>query len=120
MIYNSIKSSFSYFENLGKSNLLRSAAELGLYTSDYSTDLWLEDGDYLRFDNLTIGYTFNTSKIENIKLLRLSLTGNNLAVFTKYTGLDPEIRVDGGNGSGADAGIYPRVRSLSAALNITF
>ncbi|MFA9393025.1 MAG: SusC/RagA family TonB-linked outer membrane protein [Prolixibacteraceae bacterium] len=120
MIYNSIKSSFSYFENLGKSNLLRSAAELGLYTSKYGSDLWLEDGDYLRFDNLTIGYTFDTGKIDNIKLLRLSITGNNLAVFTKYTGLDPEIRVDGGNGSGADAGIYPRVRSLSAALNITF
>lgn len=120
MIYNSIKSSFSYFENLGKSNLLRSAAELGLYTSKYSTDLWLEKGDYLRFDNLTIGYTFNTSKIKNIEMLRLSVTGNNLAVFTGYTGLDPEIRVDGGNGSGADAGIYPRVRSFSAGLNITF
>lgn len=120
MIYNSIKSSFSYFENLGKSNLLRSAAELGLYTSQYSTDLWLEKGDYLRFDNLTIGYTFDTSKIKNIEKLRLSLTGNNLAVFTGYTGLDPEIRVDGGNGSGADAGIYPRIRSFSAGLNITF
>lgn len=119
MIYNSIKSSFSYFENLGKSNLLRSAAELGLYTSQYSTDLWLEKGDYLRFDNLTIGYTMNTG-IEAIQSLRFSLTGNNLAVFTPYTGLDPEIRVDGGNGSGADAGIYPRVRSISAGLNIIF
>ncbi|MCF8357596.1 MAG: SusC/RagA family TonB-linked outer membrane protein [Prolixibacteraceae bacterium] len=120
MIYNSIKSSFSYFENLGKSNLLRSAAELGLYTSQYSTDLWLEKGDYLRFDNLTIGYTINTEKIDYIKSMRFSLTGNNLAVFTQYTGLDPEIRVDGGNGSGADAGIYPRVRSISAGLNIIF
>lgn len=120
MIYNSIKSSFSYFENLGKSNLLRSAAELGLFTSKYSTDLWLEKGDYLRFDNLTIGYTFDTKSMENIQSIRFSVTGNNLAVFTKYTGLDPEIRVDGGNGSGADGGIYPRVRSLSAALNITF
>jgi TonB-linked SusC/RagA family outer membrane protein len=120
MIYNSIRSSFSYFENLGKSNLLRSAAELGLYTSKYGSDLWLEDGDYLRFDNLTIGYSFNTDKMKSIQSLRLSVSGNNLAVFTKYTGLDPEIRVDGGNGSGADAGIYPRVRSLSAGLNITF
>ncbi len=119
-IYNSIKSSFSYYENLGKSNLLNTAKNTGLYTSDYASDLWLEDGDYLRFDNLTIGYTFNTSNIKYIKSLRLSFTGNNLALFTEYTGLDPELNVSGGNGSGADAGIYPRTRSYAIGLNVTF
>ncbi len=119
-IYNSIKSSFSYYENLGKSNLLNSAKNTGLYTSEYASDLWLEDGDYLRFDNLTVGYTFNTSKIKYIKSLRLSLTGNNLLLFTKYTGLDPELNVSGGDGSGADAGIYPRTRSYAVGLNVTF
>jgi TonB-dependent starch-binding outer membrane protein SusC len=119
-IYNSIRSSFSYFENLGKSNLLNSAVDLGLYTSKYGSDLWLEDGSYLRFENLTLGYTFNTEKLITIKALRLTVTGNNLAVFTKYTGLDPEINVSGGNGSGGDAGIYPRTRSFSAGLNIIF
>jgi len=119
-IYNSIRSSFSYFEGLGKSNLLASSVDLGLYTSKYGSDLWLEDGDFVRFENLTIGYTFNTEKLKAIKALRVSVTGNNLAVFTKYTGLDPEINVSGGDGSGGDAGIYPRTRSFAAGLNITF
>jgi len=119
-IYNSIRGSFSYFENLGKSNLLASAIDEGLYTSKYGSDLWLEDGDYIRFDNLTIGYTLSTTKIKLIKSLRISLTGNNLAVFTNYSGLDPEINVSGGSGSGGDAGIYPRTRSFAAGLNITF
>lgn len=119
-IYNSIRSSFSYFENLGKSNLLSSAVELGLYTSKYGSDLWLEKGDYIRFDNLTFGYTFKTDKLNAIKSLRVSLTGNNLALITKYTGLDPEINVTGASGSGGDSGIYPRTRSFAAGLNITF
>jgi TonB-dependent starch-binding outer membrane protein SusC len=119
-IYNSIRSSFSYFENLGKSNLLTSSVDLGLFTSKYGSDLWLEDGDFLRFENLTIGYTFDVKKLKAIKALRLSVTGNNLAVFTKYTGLDPEINVSGGSGSGADGGIYPRTRSFAAGLSVTF
>lgn len=119
-IYNSIKSSFSYFENLGKSNLLKSAVETGLFTSKYGSDLWLEDGDFVRFDNLTIGYTFKPGSIKHIQTLRISLTGNNLAVFTKYTGLDPELNVSGGNGSGGDAGIYPRTRNYALGLNVSF
>ncbi len=74
----------------------------------------------MRFDNLTLGYTFRPGSIKYIQSLRLSLTGNNLAVFTKYTGLDPELNVSGGNGSGGDAGIYPRTRNMAIGLNITF
>lgn len=119
-IFNRIKRDFSLFENLGRSNLLKSAVNTGLFTSQYSSDLWLEDGDYIRFENLTIGYTLNTLNIDFISSLRLSLTGNNLALFTKYSGLDPELNVSGGNGSGFDAGMYPRTRSISIGLNATF
>ncbi|PCH71090.1 MAG: SusC/RagA family TonB-linked outer membrane protein [Bacteroidales bacterium] len=119
-IYNKIKKDFSLFENLGKSNLLKSSVESGLYTSDYGSDLWLEDGDYLRFENLTIGYTINTDQLKYVNSIRLSVTGNNLALFTKYSGLDPELNLSGGNGSGYDAGIYPRTRSFSVGLNVIF
>ena len=77
-------------------------------------------GDFVRFENLSLGYTFNTDRLKYISKMRLSLTGNNLAVFTKYTGLDPEVDVSGGTGSGADVGIYPRTRSFSLGLNVTF
>ena len=119
-IYNKINKDFSLFENLGKSNLLKSSESLGLFTSKYGSDLWLEDGDYLRFENLTIGYTIRSNRLKYIKSMRFSLTGNNLAVFTKYTGLDPELNVSGGDGSGYDAGMYPRTRSISLGLNINF
>lgn len=120
MIYNSIKSSFSYFENLGKSNLLSSAVQTSLFTSKYASDLWLEKGDFLRFDNLTLGYRFDTKQMKYISNFRLSLTATNLAIFTKYTGLDPELNVNGANGFGSDGGIYPRTTSIAVGLNVTF
>ncbi len=119
-IFNYIKKSFSTYENLGKSNLLKTSSNTGLSTTMYNSDLWLEDGDFVRFENLSLGYTFNTDRLKYISKMRLSLTGNNLAVFTKYTGLDPEVDVSGGTGSGADVGIYPRTRSFSLGLNVTF
>lgn len=119
-IFNKINRDFSFFENLGKSNLLKSSTDLGLFTSKYASDLWLEDGDFLRWENLTIGYNFNTSKFKYVRNMRISVTGSNLMLFTKYTGLDPELNVSGGNGSGFDAGIYPRTRSFTAALQVNF
>lgn len=119
MIYNSIRSSFSYYENLGKSNLLASAEELGLFTSKYASDLWLEDGDFLRFENLTLGYRFDTEKMKHFSNIRLTFTASNIAVFTKYTGLDPEININGANGFGTDSGIYPRTTSLAIGLQVT-
>jgi len=118
-IYNSIRSTFSYFENLGKSNLLASAVPIGLFTSKYASDIWLEDGSYLRFDNLTLGYTFNTKKMKYINNLHLSMTATNLALFTSYKGLDPEINLNGATGFGTDGGIYPRTSSIAIGLNVT-
>ncbi|WP_316824670.1 SusC/RagA family TonB-linked outer membrane protein [Pedobacter miscanthi] len=119
-IYNTIRPSLSYFENLGKSNVLESAVPLGLYTSQYSSDLWLENGAFLRWENLSFGYTVKTEKIKYVSSLRLSLTGSNLLLITKYTGIDPELNVSGGSGSGSDGGIYPRTRTFSLGLNVVF
>jgi len=99
---------------------LRSAVSTGLYTSKYASDLWLEDGSFLRLDNVTLGYRFDVKSIKNISALRLSVTATNLALFTKYKGLDPELNFGGGNGFGADNGIYPRTRSISIGLNVVF
>jgi len=117
-IYNNIGRQLSLFENLGKSNLLQSAVSKGIYTSEYGTDLWLENGSFLRFENLMVGYRFDVKNSRYINGLRLSLTGNNLALFTKYSGVDPELNVGGGNGFGGDGGIYPRVSSVAVGLNI--
>jgi iron complex outermembrane receptor protein len=119
-IYNSLRQSLSLYENIGKSNLLKSAEQEGLFTTQYGSDLWLESGSFLRFDNFSIGYRFDLSNNKYISGLRVSATGNNLAVFTKYSGLDPEVNVNGGNGSGGDNGIYPRTTSIGLGLNVIF
>ncbi len=119
-IYNSLRSSLSYLENIGKSNILESAIPLGLYNSKYGSDLWLEDGSFIRLENVTVGYNFNLENIKYIESIRLSLTGSNLLLITDYSGIDPELNFSGGNGFGGDNGIYPRTRSFSLGLNVKF
>lgn len=115
-IYNGLRQTLSLEENLGKSNLLQSALPLGIASSGYGSDLWLEDGSYLRFQNLSFGYRINVPKVKYISSLRVSLTGQNLAVITKYSGIDPE--VNGGGLASGDYGTYPRTRTFSIGLNV--
>ena len=117
-IYNGLKSSLSYLENVGRSNVLESGVNLGIYNSRYGSDLWLEKGDFLRLENLTAGYTFDFNNIKYINSVRLSITGNNLLLITNYSGIDPELNFTGGNGFGGDNGIYPRTRSFVIGLDI--
>lgn len=119
-IYNGIRATLSYTENIGRSNILASAVPLGIATSQYSSDLWLEDGSFIRLDNATVGYSFNLKDIKYLESVRLSLTGTNLVLITKYTGLDPELNFSGGNGAGGDNGIYPRTRTIAFGLNVKF
>ena len=117
-IYNGLKSSLSYLENIGKANVLDSAIPLGLFTSKYGSDLWLEDGSFLRLENVTVGYNLHFEKIKYIESVRISLTGNNLLLITPYSGIDPELNLSGANGFGGDNGIYPRTRSFAFGLNV--
>lgn len=83
---------------------------------------FLERGDYLKLDNVTLGYTFNTKNNKYVKSARLYLSGDNLAVLTGYSGLDPEIA--NGNpfwGAGIDdRDKYPTIRSFTFGVNLTF
>jgi iron complex outermembrane receptor protein len=119
-IYNSLRSNLSYLENIGKANILDSAIPLGLYNSKYGSDLWLEDGSFLRLENVTVGYNFHFEKVKYIESIRFSLTGNNLLLITNYSGIDPELNLSGSNGFGGDNGIYPRTRSFAFGLNVKF
>ena len=87
---------------------------------------FLEKGDFLRWSNLSVGYTFTGSILDKLKAssARVSLSGNNLATFTKYSGFDPEVDVDKSLGGVPSAGMdylsYPRARTFTLGLNITF
>jgi iron complex outermembrane receptor protein len=120
-IYNGLRQTLSLEQNLGKSNLLESAIPLGIASSQYGSDLWLEDGSFLRWENLSVGYRFNLNNIKYINALRVSVTGQNLAIITKYKGLDPEVNVNGGRSTGGDFGnYYPRTTTFSIGLNVIF
>lgn len=83
------------------------------------SNFYLENGDYLRFKTIQIGYTLPTSAIDKMgaQKLRLYVTGENLLTLTDYTGFDPEI---GGNVMGIDKGYYPQARSFMLGLNLQF
>ncbi|WP_245179042.1 TonB-dependent receptor [Flavobacterium chilense] len=122
-IYNGLRSNLSRLENIGKSNVLESALDTGIYTSPYGSDLWLEDGSFVRLENLTAGYTFRFTD-KYVDSVRLSLTGNNLLLITNYTGIDPELNISGSgdpaDNFGGDKGIYPRTRSVAFGLTVKF
>jgi hypothetical protein len=85
---------------------------------------WVENGSFLKLKNLTVGYTLPSSLTKTISLskVRFYVSSQNLFTITKYTGLDPEIGVQGGNATqnGVDAGTYPSSRFYTLGLNVTF
>ncbi|KKX51775.1 hypothetical protein [Sphingobacterium sp. IITKGP-BTPF85] len=86
------------------------------------SDLYLQDGDFLRISNITLGY--DLSKVLRWKFtnqIRFYVQGQNLFTFTKYDGMDPEIGY-GTDGwvSGIDLGYYPRPKSVLFGLNVKF
>ena len=87
------------------------------------TDWAVEDGSFLRFSNLTIGYTLPkifTRKF-GVQNLRVYATGNNLFCWTAYSGQDPEVSTSKSNLSpGIDNSAYPKARSYVFGLNVTF
>jgi len=85
------------------------------------TDLWLEDGDYLRLKNITLGYSLPKKTIDKLGLtkFRLYVTGQNILTITDYEGFDPE--VGGGISSrGLDKGNYPITSQYLFGLNLNF
>ena len=92
------------------------------------SDLYIQDGAYLRISNVTLGYDF--TKLINFKyisLCRLYVAAENLFTFTKYDGMDPEVGFSaqgaGSNynfGQGVDVGFYPRPQTFLVGLNIKF
>ncbi len=95
------------------SNILKKTSETGFNQQRLYTDYFLEKGSFFKIDNITIGYLFDYLWNTNSKL-RATFTAQNIATFTKYSGLDPEIYY------GIDRNIYPRPRTFSVGLSLMF
>ncbi len=82
---------------------------------------YLEDGSFLRLQNLTLGYTLTDVKWAS--KVRIYLEAQNAFLFSKYKGFDPEVSSTGGGDSrtaGVDYGAYPQARTILLGVNIGF
>ena len=109
-------------------NTSNSRPRVTLDNRNYSnfSDLFVQNGDFLRINNLTLGFDLAKAK-ENfaIQKLRIYASALNLYTFTNYTGMDPEVGygISSDNysfSSGVDLGYYPRPRTLLLGLNVIF
>lgn len=84
------------------------------------SDWLIEDGSYLRFKTISLGYTMN--KIKSLSSLRLYVTGQNLITLTNYTGFDPEVNSPGNSNLqlGVDYNAYPSAKAILFGINATF
>ena len=84
---------------------------------------FLEKGDFIRLSNVNLSYSVNI-KSKTIKTLNVFLSGQNLALWTKYSGIDPEVNVNkalnGIPSRGFDYTQYPRPRLVTIGVNVGF
>ncbi|OXA84649.1 SusC/RagA family TonB-linked outer membrane protein [Flavobacterium hibernum] len=130
-IYNHV--AMSSFNRGQLANSFNTTDRASQYLNEASTNSntvstrYLEDGSYLRLNNATLGYNLRPKMIglDNVMdNIRLSITGQNLFVITKYSGYDPEINTGTSVGDiqsfGIDYFSYPRSRTVLFGLNVAF
>jgi iron complex outermembrane receptor protein len=128
MIYNNTAMNKFYKAKLANSlNTTDKAIEFpneSIINSSSVSTRYLEDGSFLRLNNATLGYNFDTKSVNWIENLRLSVTGQNLFVITSYSGFDPEVNqdrsVNGIQSFGIDLDGYPKARTFVFGINVTF
>lgn len=120
-IFNATRADLSRLQQANVTNISNDALKEGIFeTPLIASSRFLEDGSFLRLDNMTLGYRFDTSKAKYFKQARLYLTAQNLFTLTDYTGVDPELSL-GGLSPGIDnRSYYPKTRSFILGVNLTF
>ena len=115
------KGSFANGRNVTKDVV--TSAEGPLNAPDVSTR-FLEKGNFIRLQNLNLGYQIPLKSTKNISSLRVFISGQNLMTFTKYSGQDPEVStnksINGIPSFGIDYTAYPRARTWTVGGNISF
>ncbi|MGM9764210.1 MAG: SusC/RagA family TonB-linked outer membrane protein [Candidatus Cryptobacteroides sp.] len=79
------------------------------------SDWWIEDGSFVRIQNISLGYTIPFRKTKVLDSIRVYVNASNLYTFTKFSGYDPEV-----NMQGVYSGGYPRLRKWTFGVDITF
>jgi iron complex outermembrane receptor protein len=118
-VFNAVNASRAQYNRLSTgadiTNLPTTVTNTGFATTSnvVLSDIYVENGSFLRMDNISLGYTFPKWFNEKASL-KLSLGCQNVFIITKYSGLDPEIN------NGVDGAIYPRQRTFLFSTNLKF
>jgi len=121
-IYNGTSLTYMNMNIFPDYNVMKEAPQRNI-KDQTATDYWLERGDYINFDYLTVGWNIPVQKVKKyIQSLRLALTVNNLATITGYSGLSPMINSSTVNTTLGldDKRGYPLARTYTLGLNINF
>ncbi|TXD51957.1 TonB-dependent receptor [Polaribacter sp. IC066] len=86
------------------------------------SDFFVEDGSFVRLQNVQIGYTLNSDKLKRLEFekVRFYITGSNLLTLTKYRGFDPTTSNGNAIGAGIDQGFYPNPKTFLFGMNVNF
>ncbi|MGL5318898.1 MAG: SusC/RagA family TonB-linked outer membrane protein [Bacteroidales bacterium] len=121
-IYNGTSLSYMNMNSFPTYNVMESAPEKNIKDNTV-TDYWLEKGDYLNIDYISLGYNIDATKFNKvIRNIRITAAVNNLYTFTNYSGLTPMINSSIVNGSLGldDKQLYPVTRTFSLGLSVNF
>jgi len=113
--YNNVASSTGVYNQTtnggSPSNMSSSVLKTGFVTPQYLSDIYVESASFLRMDNITLGYKFHYQGTP----ARVYATLQNAFTITGYSGVDPTAGLNG-----IDNNIYPRARTLTTGLQLTF
>jgi iron complex outermembrane receptor protein len=106
-------------------NFLRAALSdpIGIAEPAIYSSRWIEDGSFVRLQNITLGYTLDIPAFfgGSPRPVRVYVSGDNLFLLTDYTGYDPEVHTDAGIASrGIEYVTYPRARTFTAGFRVQF
>ena len=104
----------------GGKNILRSTLASPDNTGQTTwSSHFVEDGSFLKLSNVTLAYNW-APKAPWIQNLKVYVTGQNLLTLTKYTGVDPEVSLNGLAPGIAWDEFYPSTRTFVLGVNVTF
>lgn len=113
-VYNNVASNLGTYSEVTRAspfNLQSSVLETGFTAPQYLSDYYVENADFLRLDNVTLGYTFTWRQ----QPLRVFMTVQNAFTISGYSGVDPTAGLNG-----IDNNMYPRSRIITGGMNIRF
>lgn len=117
-LYNNIASNNAFYNQMQTTGSFTSNIHSDIYNTGFSapqyfSDYYIQNGSFLRLDNIMLGYNFKNLGVSKLNM-KVYGTVNNVFTVTKYEGVDPEVS------GGVDNKLYPRPRTFLVGVNLSF